>query len=133
MKHGIYKRFIEQIYSKEIYGWDEFFTEEEADDDYPETIEVDMPQWGGADASPIKIEEMQEMIQTLKDKGCTHVEIDYHCDHLEYEVYGYQMRKATEKEVQDETNKRKESIKEENSKKIKQLQWKIKKLEDEIQ
>lgn len=38
------------------------------------------------DSYPINIETLEKMLQDAKSKGATHVEIDYHCDHIGYIV-----------------------------------------------
>lgn len=47
-------------------------------------------------------------LQELKNAGSTHVELDYHCDHIGYEISGYEIRLSTEEEKNefDEMNKK---------------------------
>ena len=55
---------------------------------------------GAADGYPIKIDRMIEALTTLKNSGATHVELDYHVDHIGYEISGYEIRKATPEETE---------------------------------
>ena len=130
MKHRIFKRLIHKVYSEDLYTWDELFTEEETDEEFPEEILVNAEY--GSDARPINIDELQKLIDELKEKGCTHVEIDYHCDHLNYDLYGYEIRRATKEELEAETKKEEESIKKRKEKEIENLKNKIKDLENEV-
>jgi len=133
MKNGIIKRHIDWITSEAIYVWDKFFSQEEAEEEYPEIIEIDPPKWGGGDPSPIQIEEVMKILQDLKEEGCSHVEIDWHCDHLEYEFYGYEIRKATPEEMEAETKRQIVATNRMKRDHIQKLKDEIKKLEDGIQ
>lgn len=46
------------------------------------------------DSHPIKIETIEKMLNDAKSKGATHVEIDYHCDHIGYIVAGYKIERT---------------------------------------
>jgi hypothetical protein len=69
--------------------------------DYNEMDELDeiCSGQGDADGYPIKIDRLIEALTELKNSGATHVELDYHCDHIGYEISGYEIRLATEEEV----------------------------------
>lgn len=132
MKHAIYKRFIESVYSEEIYGWEEFFTDDEVDDEYPETILGIGTDRYGSEASPIRIDEVEKLLAELKEKGCSHVEIDWHCDHLNYELHGYEIRKATREELDNKEEENSDTAKRKREEQIKNLKNQIKELENEI-
>jgi hypothetical protein len=74
------------------------------DDDEFEVIDKGR---GRADGYPVNIDRMIAKLQELKNAGSTHVELDYHCDHIGYEISGYEIRLSTEEEKQefDEINK----------------------------
>ena len=55
--------------------------------------------------SPIKIETLKQILLELEKNGCNYVSIDYHCDHIEYEVYGVDVHVATEEEIVEYENK----------------------------
>ena len=67
-------------------------------DEHDELIEI-VQGHGDADTYPIKIDRMIEALTALKNLGATHVELDYHCDHIGYEISGFEIRLATEDEV----------------------------------
>ena len=70
----------------DVYDWD--IIEETSDknlrDDYSNEV------------TPVKIEDIERIIQNAKSKGATHVGIFYHEDHMEYEVYGYTYEEANQ-------------------------------------
>ena len=41
-----------------------------------------------SDGYPIDINNMIEILQSMKEKGANYVELNYHCDHIGYEVFG---------------------------------------------
>lgn len=56
--------------------------------------------YGKADNdAPIKIDDMINMLNSLKENGCTHVEVDYHTDHIEYQLSGYIIEHSTKSEI----------------------------------
>lgn len=97
-------------------------------DEHEEFVELQSGQ-GGADGYPIKIDRMIKALETLKEKGATHVELDYHCDHIGYEISGYKIELASQDQIAEWYTKR--NKKNENSKKIAELQAEIAKLRTE--
>ena len=61
-----------------------------------EIIEVGQ---GITSAYVINIDTMITNLMELKDKGTTHVEIDYHEDHIGYDISTYIMRESTIDEI----------------------------------
>lgn len=61
---------------------------------------------GRADAFPVKIDDMIDRLVELKEKGATHVEIDYHCDHIDYEIDGLKLELATDDHIDAEVMKK---------------------------
>ncbi len=56
---------------------------------------------GNVDGYPIKINTLIESLQDLKSKGTTHVELDYHCDHIGYDISGFNIIKSTKEEIDE--------------------------------
>ena len=54
-----------------------------------------------ANGSAIKISEMEEQIAKIKAKGGTHLDIDYHCDHDSYSIYGVKISESTDEEIEE--------------------------------
>lgn len=54
--------------------------------------------WQG-ESHPISIDRMIGHLQSLKEKGCNHVEIMYHFDHIGYNIYGLDIHRSTDTEV----------------------------------
>jgi predicted butyrate kinase (DUF1464 family) len=48
---------------------------------------------------PISIDTLIESLQELKQKGSTHVALNYHTDHIGYEMTGYKIYLSTEEQI----------------------------------
>lgn len=62
---------------------------------------------GSTDATPMNIDDMIKILNDLKSKGATHIEINDHCDHHGYNISGFEIRKSTDEEVNKFKNKTK--------------------------
>jgi hypothetical protein len=82
--------------------------------------------YGSPDTQPILIDEMISTLQNLKEQGATHVEIDFHWDHLTYEIAAYEFSKASPEQIAK--YEKAEAIKREKDNKIKELQNQIKEI-----
>lgn len=49
---------------------------------------------------PINIDLMIKTLQDLKEKGSTHISINYHEDHIGYEMTGYKLYHSTAGQIQ---------------------------------
>ena len=58
-----------------------------------------------SDAGLVKIDELIKTLQDLKEKGSNYVTCDWHCDHQELEVHGFNFRKSNDDEVKIEEDK----------------------------
>lgn len=65
---------------------------------------------GSVDNTPINLDTMISTLVELKSRGATHVSIDYHCDHIAYEISGYNIKRADPSlvEAYEETRRTKE-------------------------
>lgn len=59
------------------------------------------------DHYPLKIEIFKKIIEKFEKDGCNYISIDYNCDHPDYCFYGVDVHQATEKEIEEVTNKNK--------------------------
>lgn len=98
----------------------------ETDDDYKEIGDINQ-----SDAGLVKIDELITILQELKDKGANYVACDWHCDHQELDVYGFNYRKSTDEEVQvvEEAAKAKKELLKQRQ--IKEIEEKLSKLKAE--
>jgi hypothetical protein len=81
-----------------------------------------------SDAGLVKIDELITILQELKENGANYVACDWHCDHQELDVYGFNYRKSTDEEVQaieDAAKAKKELLKQ---RQIKEMEEKLAKL-----
>ena len=95
-------------------------------DNYKEIGDVNQ-----SDAGLVKIDELITALQELKEKGANYVACDWHCDHVELEVHGFNYRKSTYEEVkvvEDEAKAKKELLKQ---RQIKEMEDKLAKLKAE--
>jgi hypothetical protein len=92
-------------------------------------VEIGDGKHGSADAYPIKIDRMLGILQQMKNEGATHVELEYHIDHIGYNVTGWNIQLADKKEI-DEVE-RKENAHREKMKKKKELLQQLEDLEAE--
>jgi len=95
-------------------------------DTHSEFVDIQMGQ-GGADGFPINIDKMIKTLEDMKAKSATHVEIDYHCDHIGYEISGYEIKLAGPKEIEIFENER--LTKRQKEAKIRELYAEIQKLQ----
>jgi len=51
------------------------------------------------DSHIINIDTMIGELHSMKAKGATHVAIDYHCDHIGYDITGFLVKEATDEEI----------------------------------
>ena len=52
-----------------------------------------------ADATPVKIQKLIDILEKAKLKGATHVQIEDHCDHHGYDIAVFEIRLSTESEI----------------------------------
>jgi hypothetical protein len=98
-------------------------------DVHEDFVEIGDGKTGDADAYPIKIDRMISILQQMKDEGSTHVEIDYHTDHIGYDMTGWSIRLANNEEI-DEVE-RKEKAHREKMKRKNELLRQLEDLEEE--
>ena len=77
------------------------------------------------EAAIIPIQKIKELIDKAEASGANFVAIDYHCDHGEYDVYGYHVERMTQEEIDALEAKKAENKKTINEAKIKQLEEQI--------
>lgn len=122
-------KFIDKKYLESNPEEDNGF-DYENHDDYEE-IKIGISDSNYSDAGLVKIDELITILQELKDKGANYVACDWHCDHQELEVYGFNYRKSTDEEVQEVENA--EKVKKEllKQRQIKEMEEKLAKLKAE--
>jgi predicted secreted Zn-dependent protease len=83
---------------------------------------------GSADGYSINIDRMIETLNELKSRGATHVELNYHEDHIGYQISGYKIDHAEPALVEAYEVER--LIKSEKAKEIAELKKKLRELEN---
>lgn len=96
---------------------------DEKEERYGEITKGNDEQYGWKEENyPIDIDEAIKILQGLKDKGCNHVEIMYHCDHIGYYFYGLDIHRSTDQEVSEEKERLDKIEKRRTDVKIKSLE-----------
>ena len=72
---------------------------------YDDIVEIRQG-YGDADGYPIAIDRIISTLESMKTKGATHVEMNYHEDHIGYEISGYVIRPSTTEEIAIIKNKK---------------------------
>lgn len=99
------KRLVDDIEHSEIDF--ELYNEFGFDyDTHSEFVEIPIGKQGGADGYPINIDKMIKTLEDMKAKGATHVEMNYHCDHIGYEISGYEIKLSKQEEIDIYENER---------------------------
>ena len=123
------KRYIDEVEDTELdfVLQDEFGINNSGVDvpTYIEFIENEQDDYE-LDGHPINIDRLINTLQGLKENGATHVQMEYHCDHISYPIQGYKLSVSTEEEVSNHMKKEEEV-------KLKRIQEQKQKLEKELQ
>lgn len=126
-KMYITKEVIENINHSEI----DFLIKEEFGFDYEtyyDLVELEIGN-GYVNNAPINIDTLIDTLQELKQKWSTHVSLDYHCDHIGYEMTGYKIYLSTEEQIN--TYEEKLKIKREKELKLRALRAEYNKIANE--
>ncbi|MEN9446387.1 MAG: hypothetical protein RL728_899 [Bacteroidota bacterium] len=73
----------------------------EYDDLDSQFFEINKGGYGYANAEPIEIDVLIDILSSLKNKGATHVQIEDHCDHQGYDVSGFNIKNSTQEEIDE--------------------------------
>lgn len=90
-----------------------------------ETIEVGN---GSVYNHVINIDTLIQSLQKMKESGSTHVAVDYHEDHIGYDISGFEIRHSTKEEIEAYQNAK--IAKEEVDRKRADLQRQLRELDD---
>jgi len=123
----ITKEVIKDIEHSEI----DYLIHEEFGYDYEndqELVEIEIGN-GEVTNAPISIDLMIKTFQELKEQGATHVSLDYHCDHIGYEMTGYKIYHSTEDQIKAYEDKL--AINQEKELKLRALREEYKRIENE--
>lgn len=125
---------VKELVGEESFSELDFELQNEFGFDYDNGGEFNVTQKDNSDnasedATPIKVDDLINVLQNLKKKGATHVQLEHHGDHIGYDISGWKIRKASDKDVEVEKKKSlKEKVKQE---KISKLRKQIEEIENE--
>ena len=122
------KKLVEDIEIEEIDF--DVYKEFNVDRENEDTVAYVNEEFGNAEGYPISIDHVIGILNSLKDKGATHVEMNYHCDHIGYEFSGYEIKNASPDEIEKEVKRKQEVFEAEKEKLIKDLEERIEKIKN---
>lgn len=114
---------------EELFGknWsDEFENIQKHPSDY-----IISQKYYNSEGYPINIDKIISILQNFKNKGATHVALDYNSDHIGYEIDALQIEELTEEEIKVLEDSEELAKKAKKLELIKELQDKIKQIEEE--
>ena len=123
------KKYLQKIHIKDD-SIDEldFILQDEFETDPDDSLQFSRDDKGSVYTHVINIDTFMKMLQDLKDQGATHIEMDYHEDHIGYDVSAFEVRLSTEEEI--ESFERARSEKQEIERKRADLQRQLRELDD---
>ena len=130
----IFKSYLGEIETEEqdLVLYNDIFTDEELEENHPDTIETeDFGTWSG-ESTPIKIDEVIETLKSFKSDGANYVEIYHHGDHYTYIFNALSIRKATPEEIEKNEEDQKKAREFHIKEKIRKYEAEINKLSNEI-
>lgn len=100
----ITQRHIKSFDESEIdFDLDSHFNLEKEDNvNYQHLTILDKGEDALVDNFPIQIDRMIAILNDLKKDGCNFIALDYHCDHIAYEVSGFIIELSTKEEFSNE-------------------------------
>lgn len=110
---------------------EKFATKEELENNEYVSLSFEGNEIYQSEARIIPIEIIKQLIDEAEANGANFVAIDYHCDHVEYDIYGFLVEKMTEREIQIVEAIKAKKNKEFKEQQIKLLEEEIKKLKEE--
>jgi hypothetical protein len=84
-----------------------------------------------SDAGLVPIDTLIETLNALMLKGANYVSCDWHCDHGDLDVYGYEFKAASQDEVNEHLVKLAELKLKEKEEKIRRLEQRISQLKSD--
>ena len=93
----VFKKSSDHLPSLET---EKFATKEELENNEYVSLSFEGNEVYQTESRIIPIEAIKQLIEEAEASGANFVAIDFHCDHQEYDVYGYLVEKMTEREIQ---------------------------------
>ena len=130
--------FIKETYIEEIehcdldlLNQDEILGLNEEGHDYRLITTGGEDMYWNDEAQQINIDTLIDTLQEMKKKGANYVELLHHGDHHGYNIYGVELRKATDEEIATARKKAKKEHQAQIQKNIDELEKKLGELKEE--
>jgi len=111
---------------------EDFFSKAEMEAHMEDYVDIDLKTNLSDCYNLVSIDKVLTMLNELKSNGATHVNIDFHCDHDEYNIYGFEVYSEAEKDEAERLAKEEAARKALVQKKIAKLQKDLEKLQNEL-
>jgi len=69
-------------------------------DDWTSVKLIKLDRHYAPDGYIVKLDTILNAIQGMKEQGATHLRMDYHCDHISYQIAGYKLELADSAEME---------------------------------
>lgn len=80
---------------------DEFgVNHDDESDDWTSIELIELDRHYAPDGHIVKLDTILNAIQEMKEQGATHLKMDYHCDHISYQIAGYKLELADSAEME---------------------------------
>lgn len=111
---------------------EDFFSKAEMEAHMEDYVDIDLKTNLSDCYNLVSIDKVLTMLNELKGNGATHVNIDFHGDHDEYDIYGFEIYREAEKDEAERLAKEEAARKALVQKKIAKLQKDLEKLQNEL-
>ena len=102
---------------------DEFGVDDSESDDWTSIEFIELDRHYAPDGYIVKLDTILNAIQGMKEQGATHLRMDYHCDHISYQIAGYKLELADSAEMEKRAEaKRKAKLEKERARLEKELE-----------
>lgn len=80
---------------------DEFgVNRDDESDDWTSIELIELDRHYAPDGHIVKLDTILNTIHEMKEQGATHLRMDYHCDHITYQIAGYKLEMADSAEME---------------------------------
>ena len=124
----VFKKSSDHLPSLET---EKFATKEELENNEYVSLSFEGNEVYQTESRIIPIEAIKQLIEEAEASGANFVAIDFHCDHIEYDVYGFLVEKMTDAEIKVIEALKTKKEKDAKEQEIKRLEEKIQKLKEQ--
>jgi hypothetical protein len=103
------------------------------EDEHEDFVEIEKGyRFRGPDTEPINIDELIDLLVERKKRGSTHVSLDYHEDHIGYEMAFFEIYESTDAEISLYEDEMKKKATDRQNRKRADLERQLRDLDDDV-